>query len=272
MSRIATAVVALSLALAGPPEDLGELWRAAQTRLGTSDYDGAIELLTRMYEQVALDAEAKAQRLRVQWALHEAHLGAYKVDADPQHLHVARDLVQKYRDDLAEEQTAKRGEADAALAQIDAEIANLEAVEEPEQTPVESEEPPTEPPPPAPTEPPPPAATPPPAGKPSQGLIIGGSVLLGVGAAGAGMLVGGLVSAGRGIDTFETDPSNRDNARDQIRRGNAVAVAGGVLSAVFVVSGSVLLAIGLRRRGTARYSFQTAIRPRSAAVALIHRF
>ena len=270
MSALATAVVALSLALAAPTEDLGELWRSAQTKLGTSDYAGAIELLTRMYEQVALDPEAKAQRLRVQWALHEAHLGAYSVDADPEHLHVARDLVRKYREELAEEQTQKREEADASLAKIDAEIAALEEPEEVVPPPEEVEEPPPEPEPAPPPEPPQPADPPP--EKPSKGFIIGGSVLLGVGAAGAGMLIGGLVSAGRGVDTFETDPAGRDNARDQIRRGNAVGIAGGVLSAVFVVSGSVLLAVGLRRRGGTRYSFRTAIGPKSAAVALTRRF
>ena len=56
--------------------DLGELWRQSQTKMGTSDYVGAIELLTRIYEQVAFDPDAKALRLRVQWALHEAHIGA----------------------------------------------------------------------------------------------------------------------------------------------------------------------------------------------------
>jgi hypothetical protein len=251
--------------------DLGELWRQSQTKMGTSDYAGAIELLTQIYEQVGLDPDAKALRLRVRWALHEAHVGAYGVDDDPTHLHVARDLVRKYQDELGAEDTEQRDRADAAIADLDAKIAAIEVEPDPEPQPEPEPQPDPEPKP----EPAPkiaPAPAPPPATN-DKGLLIGGAVLAGLGLASAGMLIGGLVSANRGVDTFETDPDRRADARAQIRRGNAIGIAGGVLSGVFIVSGSILLALGLRRSGSgARYSVLPSADARRIGLSLAGHF
>jgi hypothetical protein len=98
-------------------------------------------------------------------------------------------------------------------------------------------------------------------------------VLTGLGLASAGMLIGGLVSANRGVDTFETVPEQRDDARAQIRRGNAIGIAGGVLSGVFIVSGSILLGLGLRRAGPGtRYSVLPSADPRRIGLALSGQF
>jgi hypothetical protein len=65
---------------------------------------------------------------------------------------------------------------------------------------------------------------------------------------GLGLLVGGLASAGAAVGTFEEDPDRRADARDDIARGNALGIAGGVIAGAFTVSGAVLLGIGLQRR------------------------
>ena len=254
--------------------DLGELWRQSQAKMGTSDYAGAIEVLTQLYEQVALDPDAKALRLRVRWALHEAHVGAYGVDDDPTHLHVARDLVRKYADELGPDETQQREQAAAAIADLDARIAALAVEPEPQPQPQPEPEP-EHTPEPAPDPEPAPNIAPAPAPPPEihKGLVIGGAVLAGLGLASAGMLIGGLVSANRGVDTFETDPDRRADARTQIRRGNAIGIAGGVLSGVFIVSGSILLGLGLRRaRPSSRYSVLPSADPHRIGLSLAGHF
>jgi hypothetical protein len=225
--------------------DQGELWRDAQAKLGTSDYAGAIASLTRLYELVVHDPEAAALRQRVQWALHDAHLGAYGLQQDRRHLDLAHDLVGKYLEALPDTDVERREGAQTELARIEGMI---EAHREPEPDPV-----PAPVPEPVPEPDPEPAAeipetTAPPPDPSARPLIIAGATLAGVGVVGTALLVGGLASANSAVGTFETEPAQRDDARAAIKRGNAIGIAGGVIAGAFTITGAVLLGLGLQRR------------------------
>jgi hypothetical protein len=72
-------------------------------------------------------------------------------------------------------------------------------------------------------------------------------VLTGVGLVGNALLIGGLVSANRAVDTFETDPEGRAQARTDITRGNTIGIVGGALGGAFTVTGAVLIVLGVRK-------------------------
>jgi hypothetical protein len=78
--------------------------------------------------------------------------------------------------------------------------------------------------------------------------------LAGVGLIGNGLLIGGLVSANNAVTTFETEPTQRSGARDDITRGNKIGIAGGVVGGAFTVAGAVLITLGVRRRQTGAVS------------------
>lgn len=95
-----------------------------------------------------------------------------------------------------------------------------------------------------------------------KGLAIGGGVALGLG---VGMVVVGAVGGVKGQKLekdFSASPMNCDPAdpmegecADLAKKGktmNSLAIAGGVVGGVLVVTGAVLLAIGLKRRAAAR--------------------
>jgi len=245
-------VAAPRIALAQPATenaapDQGTLWRDAQAKLETANYPGAIESLTQLYEQVVHDPEAEALRNRVRMALQEAHVGAYGVDADAEHLVVALDLINRTLEALPTGEEAQREALSTRRAEVQALLDAHEDPEpepEPEPAPEPVPEPEPEPEPePLPVQPGPEA--PPPDGRP---LIIAGGVLAGLGLIGNGLLIGGLVSANNAVSTFETEPQQRADARKDITRGNTLGIVGGALGGAFTVAGAVLITLGVRRR------------------------
>jgi hypothetical protein len=275
--RARPAALALALALApwaagatsaddddGPASaaepDLGELWREAQARMETSDYGGAIEVLTRLYQRIARDPEAKILRLRVRWTLQEAHLHAYGLGHDPTHLLVAEDLLVGYLEDLGEGEGRLREEGNAALEDVRAKLAEHREQEAQRQEAQRQEaqrrateeaerraaaeaqrdesstqvEPPSEP----------TFAS----DRPARPLWIAGGLLSGLGVVGVGMTIGGFASAGRAVGVFEREPDRRERARDDVRRGNAIGITGAIVGGTLLTTGAALLAIALRRK------------------------
>ena len=229
------------------PMDVGALWRDAQAKLGTADYPGAIVDLTALYEIVVHDPDADALRNRVRIALHKAHVGAYGIDENKEHLLIAIDLLDRSIAALPETETAQR---EALTTRRDEVQALLDQHVDP--TPIPPPTPDPEPRPevkPEPLEPivlPPQIVQDPNAGRP---LIIAGGVLVGVGLVGSAMMIGGLVSANKAVNRFETEPEARPDARQDADRGNLVGTIGGVVGGVFTVSGAVLLGLGVKKRG-----------------------
>jgi hypothetical protein len=247
-----------------PRADVGAMWREANAKLATSDYPGAITLLTRVYEEIATDPEARMLRLRVRWALHEAHVGAERVDHDAQHLYVARELLKNGMSDFGPDDAELRERSEAALADLDRRIATIEAdeqaaaeqkrlaeeqaaAEERRRAAEQRSETTNEPPPPRPTSNEPEI--------PRRGLLIGGGVSAGVGVIGLAILAGGFGSASQAVHTFEVDPEARDTARRGIGRGNAIGIAGAVIAGVGIAVAAILVPLAVRRSdGTAARS------------------
>jgi len=229
------------------PMDAGALWRDAQAKLGTADYAGAIVELTTLYELVVHDPDAEALRHRVRIALQEAHVGAYGIDDNKDHLRTAIDLLDRSIAALPETDTTQR---EALTTTRDEVQALLDQHVDP--TPIPPPTPDPEPQPevkPEPLEPivlPPQIVQDPNAGRP---LIIAGGVLVGVGLVGNALLIGGLVSANNAVKRFETEPEERPDARQDADRGNLLGTVGGVIGGVFTISGAVLIGLGAKKRG-----------------------
>lgn len=104
---MAIAVWAPSASAAEPPppppsasEDVlsrvGELFRSGQDRFETSDFDGAIELWTRAYEELPDGPEHQAIRAMLLANLAQAHVEAHAIDGDLEHLRRADGLFVSY--------------------------------------------------------------------------------------------------------------------------------------------------------------------------------
>lgn len=236
-----------------PKSDVGAMWREANAKLETSDYPGAIVLLTRVYEEIATDPDARMLRLRVRWALHEAHVGAERVDHDAQHLYVARELLKNGMSDFGPDDAELRGRSETALADLDQRIATIEAEQRDaaekqrlaeEQAAAQERAAAKQS---AAIEPPPPRPTTSEPEIPRRGMLIGGGVSAGVGVLGLAILAGGFGSASQAVHTFEVDPSNRDAARRGIGRGNAIGIAGAVIAGVGITVAAILVPLAFRR-------------------------
>src|SRR5690606_6046948 len=93
--------------------------------------------------------------------------------------------------------------------------------------------------------------------KPGRGLVIGGAVMLGVGAGGIGLMLGGVVGGLRAqtnFDTTEPGTTEHEDARKRGKTMNALAITGGVVAPIFIGAGVALLIIGLRKNKEARGS------------------
>jgi hypothetical protein len=94
--------------------DVGELFRSGQDRFETSDFKGAIEQWTRAYEGLPDGPEHQAIRAMLLANLAQAHVEAYAIDEDPEHLRRADGLFVSYLAmiDVADTQTHETIEAE----------------------------------------------------------------------------------------------------------------------------------------------------------------
>lgn len=80
----------------GEQADVGALFRRGQDRFETSDFEGAIEQWTRAYEQLPDGPEHQAIRAMLLANLAQAHVEAYAIGKDPEHLRQADALFVSY--------------------------------------------------------------------------------------------------------------------------------------------------------------------------------
>jgi hypothetical protein len=167
----------------------------------------------------------------------DAYLRAYRSADDRVHIDNAKALLDEYEASLEASGAELTSEIASEKGKIDDILANLAAAEkandpdpdpdpgpDPDPQPVHVDE------------------------KPGQGLVIGGAVMIGVGAAGAGLLIGGLVGGGAAQKSFD----ERDAARKRGRTMNVLAVTGGIVAPVFLGAGIALLIVGMQRNKAAR--------------------
>jgi tetratricopeptide (TPR) repeat protein len=123
--------LALCFALLAEPADAGEearaLFEEGQAKYETHDYDGAIEAFTSAYakaEQIE-DAELRDEALaRLGFNLARAHVSAYDIDHDAEHLSLARRLVADFRGH--ERALGRDPDTDTDLQRLEAELAKRE--------------------------------------------------------------------------------------------------------------------------------------------------
>jgi hypothetical protein len=121
---------------------VGELFRSGQDRFETSDFKGAIEQWTRAYEALPDGPEHQAIRAMLLANLAQAHVEAYAIDEDPEHLRRADGLFVSYLAmiDVADTEThdtieAERRRIAGLLEQAEAEQREAERAKRPEPEP-----------------------------------------------------------------------------------------------------------------------------------------
>lgn len=217
-------------------------YNEGRAKFETADYSGAIELWTQAYSSVPDNQSAARIKALLIFNIATAHERVYDVTKDLSQLRRARILLvnfapslpQLYADELLQTETARVNER---IADIDAQINAAEDLARP---PTDSD--------------PQPAPANPSQDEPSaagRGLVIGGAVALALGAAGLGIMGAGL-AIGSGAndltDLAEDDIDGRGDQFDRGRTGNSLAVAGAVVGGVGVLTGAVLVGIGLTRK------------------------
>ena len=228
------------------------LYVEGATKYSAADYAGAIEKFT---EALGLlntsDAEFSPEaRGRLLYNLGTAHERRYKIDVDPVHLRTAIEIfgrivdeagVHGYGEELVEQSREARDRIVKQLEELEAEKKREEEAAAARNAP-----------------PPPPAEEDKgPRLRPGGGLMIAGGVVLGVGVASSGMLIAGLVIGRNAKDDLDAAvlPSTeamRIDAIDRGNMGNNLAIAGGVLTGVLVVTGTALLVAGAVKRKKSR--------------------
>ncbi|MBL4686993.1 MAG: hypothetical protein JKY37_20525 [Nannocystaceae bacterium] len=217
-------------------------YNEGRAKFETADYSGAIELWTQAYSSVPDNQSAARIKALLIFNIATAHERVYDVTKDLSQLRRARILLvdfapslpQLYTDDLLQTETARVNER---IADIDTQIKAAEDLARP---PGERG--------------PQPAPTDPSQDEPSaagRGLVIGGAVTLALGAAGLGIMGAGL-AIGSGAndltDPAQDDIDGRGDQFDRGRTGNSLAIAGAVVGGVGVLTGAVLIGLGLTRK------------------------
>ena len=253
MKWIATLLLVAALEPGAP--DLGAA--QAKFRQGLAHYElfeyaDAIQLWNEAYSLIPDDPDALEVRLKIVYNLAVAHKAAYALDLDVIHLRQAKLQLERYLTGYAElhgvDATTASGAADARelLRHVEEQLAELE------REPDEETEPPVPPPDPGPPSEPPPAVDDP--GRPPT--LTAGIVLVSLGGA-AGILSIGAAASGQRIESGidQTMPgAERASALANGRIANQIAVFSAVAAGVLVVSGGVLLGVGLAKRRKQRGS------------------
>ncbi len=87
------------------------------------------------------------------------------------------------------------------------------------------------------------------------GLIVGGAVSAGLSLAGFGLLAAGGVIANRAETDYTnagTDETARSEAEDRGRTGNALTITGAIVGPVLLITGGVLIGLGIKKRNDSK--------------------
>ncbi|MEX1368084.1 MAG: hypothetical protein AB1Z98_33450 [Nannocystaceae bacterium] len=258
-----------------PLAEAQALYERGRAKFETADYSAAIELWSDAYALVPDDASGGQIKTLLLYNIATARERAFEVSRDPAQLRQARILMEDFEQGI-DELYGEGPEAEAERRRVHEKIAALdERIAEHEQTTSSGSDTAEQP------EPEPSAVDPgtdePATDAPGRGLVIGGAVSLSLGAAGLGMMAAGLGLGSGANDISDLDPNDIAARRDRFdrgRTGNALAIAGGVTAGVLVVTGSVLLALGLRRNRNeaSAVALQPSVGPQGAGLVLRGRF
>lgn len=245
---IAAALVTAPLQVvhAGPPT-VEQLYAQGQEKFDAGQYGEAGDLWAQAVRQLPEDKKNSATRQTIMNLALDAYLRAYRGDSAREHMDKAKALIDDYEASLegtnvklSDEIAGEKGKIEGILEEIAAKEAEAAKEDEPEPE-VEPE----------------PDIDPGPVGndRPGNGLVIGGAVMLGVGAGGVGLLLGGTIGSLRAQTIFNSAESGTEEKEDARKRGktmNALAYAGTAVAVLFIGAGTALLVIGLRKNKEAR--------------------
>lgn len=246
--------------------DAEALYKRGRSSFETANYLEAIDLWEEAYGLVEDVPENAAIKAALIYNIAAAQEKAYDIDTDVTHLRQAAVLMETY----ARSVPALYGDEDEAeveLAKIDKRLAELrQRIEDAEASQPSDPDPTPDPADPAAE----PTFTPDPRAKP---LIIAGAVTAGVGVVGLGLMAGGL-AMGSSANELDEDVSLEDRRAqfDRGRTGNTLAYVGGAAGGVLLVTGAVLLGIGLKKRSTGTMAIAPWGGRRSAGMSLGGRF
>ncbi len=242
-------------AAAAPEESgrLGEaeaLYKRGRSSFETANYLEAIDLWEEAYGLVQDVPENAAIKAALIFNIAAAQEKAYDIDTDVTHLRQASVLMETY----ARSVPALYGEGpegEAELEKIEARLTELRARIEAADAEAAARQPASGPDPVDAVDPvPEPTVQPDPKAKP---LLIAGAVTAGLGVAGLGLMAGGL-AIGNAANDLEDGLSIEDRRAqfDRGRTGDTLAIVGGVAGGALLVTGAVLVGIGLKKRSTGR--------------------
>lgn len=230
-----------------------------------ADYATALEKFSAAYIALPAGPQTAGVRSAIVYNVGITQKRMYELDGDVVHLKTAKVLLTRYFDDFAKDGAQEDIKGRALLAEIDAELAAQEAEAEAatprEATPVE------------PTSATPSAPVDPDAQRKARVLIGVGGGLLGLGAVGAGLGIGGALwgrSLQTGIEDGTTTSVQRITALQDGRSANGLAIGGAIAGGVLLTAGAVVLAIGLKKRKAANPSL--AVAPTGSGLVVGGRF
>jgi len=229
------------VAEASTPDPLLEaqqLYDRGRAAFETADYEGAIGHWTDAYANVPNTPEAGRIKALLIYNIAAARERVFGVTKDPSHLRQAKILLEEfeksipelYSGDAVEPETAKVRER---IASIQAALDETEQPASKPEEPVVRNDPEQD------------------TGPGGRGLVIGGAVGLSLGIAGLGLMGAGLGMGAGANDLSDLDDDDIEGRREQFNRGrtgNTLAIAGGIVGGVGVIAGTILLAMGLKRR------------------------
>lgn len=236
---------------ADPLADAQRLYDRGKAKFETADYADAIELWTEAYAIVPETPESSQIKVLLLYNIATAREKQFEVSRDPAELRKATILLQSFEEGIpalygeGPEAVAERAKVQERRAAIEVRLREAEAAQgggEDDDTGAEPL-PPTEP-----TTPIDDGGEAPARG--GRGLVIGGAVAAGLGVGGLGLMAAGLGMGARANDISDLEPDDVDGRRERFdrgRTGNVLAIAGGVAGGVLLVTGAVLLGIGVPR-------------------------
>ena len=267
-ARLLAATVAFSFAAApidvqaatAQDSEIERLYVEGQDKYASGDFAGAADAWTRLLERLPEAQSNRATRENVLLNVLQARLDGYartrKDDGskDIDHLRKAKNVLDSYfagfksaygdRAAVSAAVQEKADELDRTLEEAEKEAAAASAQPEPEPEPepgpqgtnngnnggrdiivLEAED-------------------------DGGGLIVGGAVTGGLSLGGFGLLVAGGVIANRAEDDYlaATTDAERQTATDKGTTGNALTITGAILGPVLLITGGVLVGLGIKKR------------------------
>jgi hypothetical protein len=266
-----------------PSDEVEQLYVQGQDLFDAGDFAGAASAWSKALDGMPENEQSKTTRELLVIQTMTASRQAHAKTQDVQHLRNGQTVVDRY---VASFKQAYGQDAVLSDSVQQARIELLTALqgaesqpqEWPEEEPTAAEPQPTQPPSPTPTVAP--AELPPPTdrgadrGKKGTGLIATGSIFLALGAGAGGMLVAGLVIAGKAEDDFKsaTTQNAREDADNRGMRSNTLAIAGVIAAPVCIGVGIGLLAAGVKRRKSSRMAVAPSVGPEFAGLVWSGRF